>query len=252
MDLDRFQLHPLTDIFLVNSFPIFNLLVGFGLVMGILLFERNIRVIEDSKARRDDAVVFFTLSVVFAFGTANFLNWFIYPDLLQMPLISRVPHAGFTWYFGFFGFLLASSLIFSIKGYRYGEYLNAIVPSLTLFHACGRIGCSLGGCCYGKSISVDIFDAPIHFLFPAREIEAGLLFILTIIFLTKIKQHRFVLYTGIYAAFRFGIEFGRGDDRGQLFTEFLSPSQEISICILTVMLLASTYRLFRYQTVFKL
>ena len=250
--MDRFQLHPLTNIFLVNSFPIFNLLVGFGLVMGILLFERNIRVIEDSKARKDNAIVIFCVSVIFAFCTANFLNWFIYPDLLQMPLISRVPQAGFTWYFGFFGFLLASCIIFSLKGYRYGEYLNAIVPSLTLFHACGRIGCSLGGCCYGKSISGEIFDAPIHFLFPAREIEAGLLFLLTIIFLTKIKQNRFILYAGIYAVFRFGIEFGRSDDRGQLFSELLSPSQEISVYILTVIVLVSAYRFFRYQTVFKL
>ena len=250
--MNRFQLHPLTDIFLFNSFPIYNLLVGFGLIIGILLFERNIREIDDSIARKDDAVVYFSLSVIFAFFTATSLNWFIYPDLLQMPLVLRVPQSGFTWYFGFFGFLLASWLIFSLKGYRYGEYLNAIVPSLTLFHACGRIGCSLGGCCYGKSVDFEIFDVPIHFLFPAREVEAGLLFLLTIIFLTKIKHHRFALYLGIYAVFRFGIEFGRGDDRGQLFTEILSPSQEISLFILTIIIIALIYRIFRNRIVFQL
>ena len=62
--MDRFQLHPLTDIFLFNSFPIYNLLVGFGLIIGILLFERNVREIDDSIARKDDAVVYFSILIL--------------------------------------------------------------------------------------------------------------------------------------------------------------------------------------------
>jgi hypothetical protein len=47
----------------------------------------------------------------------------------------------------------------------------------------------------------------------------------------KIKKHRFALYLLCYSILRFGLDFGRGDDRGTLFVNFLSPSQVISVFI---------------------
>lgn len=236
------ELYPITRIFLDNSFPIYNLFVAFGFVCGILLFEKNIRNLPESKSRKQDAVVYFSFSVLFAFITANVLNWYIFPEVLQMPLMLRVAAAGYTWYFGFIGFILVSFFIFSFQGYRYSELLNAIVPPLTLFHGLGRIGCSLGGCCYGKPINLELLGVSVP-LFPAREIEAGLLLLLTILFQTKIRKNRFVVYLLVYSIARFVLEFGRGDDRGQLFTDFLSPSQEISLFIAALVVLGFVYRL---------
>ncbi len=80
-------------------------------------------------------------------------------------------------------------------------------------------------------------------LFPAREIEAGLLLFLTILFQTKIKHNRFLVYLTVYSTVRFFLEFGRGDNRGTLFTNSLSPSQEISLLLIGLLLLTYLYRI---------
>jgi len=69
-----------------------------------------------------------------------------------------------------------------------------------------------------------------------REIEILVLILLTILFQIKIKKRRIYLYLTVYPLARFFIDYMRGDNRGYLFIEFLSPSQIISLIIIGIIL----------------
>lgn len=121
-------------------------------------------------------------------------------------------------------------------------YTDMIAPAVPLFHMFGRIGCFLGGCCYGVESDFGIVFE--HSLveaangvrrFPVQLVEAGfnlLLFVVLAWLLKKglCKGKLFLLYLLAYSAGRFVLEFWRGDAyRGFLFG--VSTSQWISILL---------------------
>ncbi len=121
--------------------------------------------------------------------------------------------------------------------------LDIFFPGVTLFHAFGRIGCFLAGCCYGAETTSALGViypeggyAPAGIpLLPVQLFEAAFLLILTVILLTVLKRSKtggttFSVYLGAYAIWRFMIEFFRNDPRGAVFG--LSTSQLISILLL--------------------
>ena len=113
-----------------------------------------------------------------------------------------------------------------------------------LFHFFGRIGCFLGGCCYGVECK---FGFTVHGntlnpgvndvnRFPVQLVEAGCNLIIFVIIHTlhrkkKFKQRLLIVYFYIYPVVRFVLEYFRGDEiRG--FLMGLSTSQIISILLL--------------------
>jgi phosphatidylglycerol:prolipoprotein diacylglycerol transferase len=120
----------------------------------------------------------------------------------------------------------------------------AILPSVPLIHAFGRIGCFCAGCCYGipyEGTCHVVFEksqvAPLGIsLFPVQLVESGiniLLFILLEIIVRKTKDIRISLATYMlgYGIMRFCLEFLRGDTiRGFLWN--LSTSQWISLLLI--------------------
>ncbi|MBR4079387.1 MAG: prolipoprotein diacylglyceryl transferase [Christensenellaceae bacterium] len=121
--------------------------------------------------------------------------------------------------------------------------LDIFFPGVTLFHAFGRVGCFLAGCCYGcettSALGVCFPEggyAPAEIpLMPVQLFEAAFLLILTVVLVIILKRSRisgttFSIYLIAYAFWRFVIEFFRSDPRGSLFG--LSTSQLISILLL--------------------
>lgn len=124
-------------------------------------------------------------------------------------------------------------------------YTDMVAPAVPLFHMFGRIGCFLGGCCYGVESDFGfVFE---HSLveaangvrrFPVQLVEAGfnlLLFAVLAWLLKKgvCKGKLFLLYLLAYSVGRFVLEFWRGDAyRGFLFG--VSTSQLISIFLFAV------------------
>lgn len=124
-----------------------------------------------------------------------------------------------------------------------GEYADLAAVGIPLFHGFGRIGCFLGGCCYG-------IECPVGFVFqnslveaangvsrfPVQLVEAGFEFLLFGLLLWMTgkglqKNNRIFWYLGLYAVGRFLLEFLRGDViRG--FVGGLSTSQWISLALL--------------------
>ena len=159
---------------------------------------------------------------------------------------------GLVFYGGLLGGVLAAPLGAKIAGTktekcRLKPYVDVVVPSLPFAHAIGRVGCYLGGCCYGFPydgplaskyyyIAADGNVAVGH-AFPIQLVEAGLNVCLGIFLLAFSKKRKVTLklYMTLYAAMRFCLEFLRGDEkRGSLL--MFSTSQWISLAIAAVCL----------------
>lgn len=147
---------------------------------------------------------------------------------------------GSVFYGGLIGGLFAGYLCMKHQKLDYGLTSDCAAPSIALFHAFGRIGCFLGGCCYGVEWEhgITFHNALVESAngvprVPVQLFEAGLefaLFGLLSLMLAKgwLKNRLLAVYLLIYPVGRFALEFLRGDDyRGFLFG--LSTSQLISI-----------------------
>ena len=141
---------------------------------------------------------------------------------------------------------LFHKLVFDYKG-KALYLLSIIVPCVVICHAFGRIGCFLGGCCYG--IKTDSFlGVKFPFLdykvLPTQLFEAvfELIFGIFLLSIKKLRGHELETWLIGYGVFRFIIEFFRGDDRGNL-SWFISPGQILSIvCIVSGILLILFYQ----------
>ncbi len=131
------------------------------------------------------------------------------------------------------------------------DALPFIPAGIAIAHAFGRLGCFFGGCCYGKQTDAwyGLFCARSYSeltgavtmgerVVPLQLFEMAFLIVLAavMIFLYfKFKfNYNFGLYAVAYGIWRFGIEFARGDDRGQFIGTALSPSQFWSILMVVI------------------
>lgn len=151
---------------------------------------------------------------------------------------------GITFYGGMLGASITLFLILRLTkqktGYTVNEWFSNLTIPFIAFHICGRLGCFLGGCCYGKAtnsvVGIHFPDIPEYGIYhggtkcyPTQLFEvAALLLILAVVIKAK---NKFQTYLLSYAVARFVIEFYRGDDRGYISLLF-SPAQVISIVLI--------------------
>lgn len=151
--------------------------------------------------------------------------------------------SGMVFYGGLFGALLAMYIY--VRHYKLDRkaFFDFFIPLFPLFHAFGRIGCFLTGCCHGM-VSEKFGIAFINSAsaqngvpyFPIQLVcsACNLLLFFFLLWFEK-RRHRqgkaLPCYLMIYAVGRFIIEFFRGDEvRG--FILGISTSQWISVAIL--------------------
>jgi phosphatidylglycerol:prolipoprotein diacylglycerol transferase len=154
-------------------------------------------------------------------------------------LLSSILGGGFVFYGGLFGVLYGIRRYCRKHGIDQRKIYNLIAPAIPLFHAFGRIGCFLAGCCYGFSLSTPIIifgGLKIH-RFPTQIVEAIFVFLLFVVLYFVQRKERKLNYLRIYllsyAVFRFLIEFTRGDTvRGVVAG--ISTSQIISVIVIVV------------------
>ena len=179
------------------------------------------------------------LFIIVSFRTIIELN------LSLMEIIS----GGFVFYGGLIGGalgLLLYAKIFKVKLLKIVDVYAAVIP---LGHACGRVGCFLGGCCYGMEYDgpfshtyheeVLNMSTPIGVpLFPVQLFEAAMLLLLfvpmLILYFRKKPEQTGIcgaVYLYAYAVIRFVLEYFRGDKERGSFLAF-STSQIISILII--------------------
>lgn len=159
-----------------------------------------------------------------------------------------IKNTGIVFYGGLIGLLTTYSIcirsrLITEKDYHVLDILSVTIP---LFHAIGRVGCFLGGCCYGiekdtlVSVLYTTFNQGIKnttFRIPIQLIESSFN-VLLFIYLFKLSRtddwknkHILYRYLILYSAARFFFEFVRGDTvRGIIHG--VSFSQVISLIIM--------------------
>ncbi len=159
--------------------------------------------------------------------------------------------SGSVFYGGLFGALILTRIfirkISKSETEKTGFY-DIFAITIPLFHIFGRIGCFLGGCCYGKESAFGFIAGNNPFVpelggvrrFPVALAEAlgNLLIWVLLMLLWKKKKANGMLtdiYLCIYAVLRFNLEFLRGDRIRGIFLG-LSTSQWISLAIFPVAL----------------
>ncbi len=224
-------------------------------IIGILAFV-SIILYKLHKTNRFAQEAYFILPklfIAFAFGFAGAV---FFDALFKIPQNGYFKIAGITFYGGVITGIIALAILISVfqknSTMTLGEWLNFSTLPFIVFHFFGRIGCFLGGCCYGLP-TTSIFglyfpDNPtagiFHYgqkVYPTQLFEAiGLGLIILAI---RFSKHKFITYCYCYPSLRFCVEFLRGDNRGSYLGPF-SPAQIISLIIIiavTVYLFLSTF-----------
>lgn len=168
-------------------------------------------------------------------------------DGMLIPFLIQI-FGGSVFYGGLLGGIGAGVLYLKVTKQSLGDFSDLAALVAPMFHAFGRIGCFLGGCCYGIECGFGFVyeNALVESAngvrrFPIQLVESGFEFLLfaliLFMFIKGIQKHRlFLWYLFIYSIGRFILEFFRGDEyRG--FVEFLSTSQFISVFIFAVSLI---------------
>lgn len=153
-------------------------------------------------------------------------------------MILLIPQSGFVFYGGLFGVIFTLMFLTRNDADMRKKVFEISVPAMPLFHAFGRIGCFLAGCCYGKKLSAPIVIGTIEFArIPVQIIESMAEFILFIVLFILSKKNRDIdllrIYLVIYAVIRFADEFLRGDKIRGIYGG-VSTAQWISLIILFV------------------
>lgn len=169
----------------------------------------------------------------FAQGFKHFIDQFI------------TVFGGSVFYGGLIGGLIAGGISIKVQKLPAADITDCLAPGIAQFHGFARIGCFLGGCCYGvewehgitftNSLVESANGVP---RVPVQLFEAGFEFLLAVLLWVlllkapKMRGKLLALYLLIYPVGRFTLEFWRGDEyRGRLFG--LSTSQIISILLFT-------------------
>ena len=155
------------------------------------------------------------------------------PLYMEEPLDASLWRGGFIFHGGFFLSLAAVFIYTKKKKLSFVSVADLFIPYVALGQAIGRIGCFLNGCCYGRPTNMPwgrVFTlnspAGYHYgalpLHPTQLYSSLFLFILFLI-LKKIKTNQkfegetLLFYLILYPAFRFFLDFLRGDNLGKTF-----------------------------------
>ena len=241
-------------------FPVFELLgrsVGlFQIMLLCAIFSSGIyacRLSVKFKYDYTDIIIFSLISFAGAVIGSNFLyvlvNYrnliFVFYNLNLFENIFDVfkyIFGGTVFYGGLLGGVLTGFLLIK-KNIIFEKYADIAVASIPLFHFFGRIGCFLGGCCYGIPCEFGfiykynpIIEANGITRFPVQLLEAVLNIVLFFLLNHLLRNGKFknkliYIYLSIYAIGRFFIEYLRGDAYRGIWFVF-STSQLISIIII--------------------
>lgn len=181
----------------------------------------------------------FGAKLLFLFVSRNSIDWsrFFEPEVFSAYMTS-----GFVFYGGLIGALLCVLLVKKIHKIDVVALLRSCIFFLPLAHGFGRIGCFLGGCCYGipydgwlaVTFPADVGIPEPLTRFPVQLVESALLICLALVLFILAYRGKdrwtISIYLISYAVIRFGLEYLRADAaRGKFL--FLSTSQWISILI---------------------
>lgn len=156
---------------------------------------------------------------------------------------SGLTNVGLVFYGGVIGGIFGAYIAIKLNHLDVALICDALVPSIPLGHAFGRLGCTLAGCCYGVPYEGfgaihSVFVGDDISLFPVQLLECFLNIVLFIVLITFPKHYlrpyrKLALYFLLYGLIRFLLEFLRGDTIRGIYLG-MSTSQWISIVLFFV------------------
>ena len=241
-------------------YPIINLFglklgtYGICIVVGALLSFLVAWLLTHKKEEYKDTIYMGLFAMAFGMigcflfkPVVNLVNIIIHWETVQNVPVGEVVRYLFgelVFYGGLLGGIAGILLYKKWFKVQVRHLINVAAVALPLAHAFGRIGCFFGGCCYGMEVAQ---GHPFAVVFPESSLgapagvpllnvqlmEAGfllLLFAVNLLLFLKFKNRSrsAEIYLIAYAAWRFVIEFYRGDTVRGIYGG-LSTSQWVSV-----------------------
>lgn len=239
-----------------NPLPTYSLMALLGATAAWFDFHRRCKTRGENPGRTEQA---FWFGILGALVGAKVL--YLLPRLPQLaadlPLLFSLPEVfyaryfsgGFVFYGGLLGALGAVWLFCRQRKIPFPALTADLIPAIPLFHAFGRVGCFLSGCCYGIPAPTGCLSVVFHSspaapngvpLVPVQLYESAACLLLFLL-LDRLARRGWqgdrmlLVYLSLYAPLRFVLEFLRGDAaRG--FLGPLSTSQVLALITLVVTL----------------
>lgn len=224
----------------IGNFTIhsYGIMMALAFITGIFIAKKNLRFLNLPADLVYDLAIYIIISSIIG---ARLFYVIVYIDYyLKNPLeIIKVYKGGLVYYGGFIGAIIGGILFAYINKINFFKLADTVMPALSIGQSIGRIGCFLNGCCYGKT--TDCFCGVVFPILldktpriPTQIISSFFNFLIFLILFIRFKKRKFngelvSFYLVLYGIFRFIIEFFRDDPRGDIFFNFLSISQIISI-----------------------
>lgn len=244
--------------FLGRTFSTYGIVATIGILISGFYFCKQIR----NRGLDDNDAIVFLLWVgvgVFVGGHIFFAvtkvhDFYMFKKVTSFYSFIKVffyLFSGSVFYGGLIGGFISGCIYAKVKKLPLPLYSDIMASATPLFHFFGRIGCFLGGCCYGIEcpIGFTVHNNPLvpalnmTCRFPVQLLESVLNLILFLIFWNKLKKsdsksnskgYLFCYYLLSYAGIRFFDEFLRGDsERGFVFNN-ISTSQFVSLILILI------------------
>lgn len=174
------------------------------------------------------------------------LDW---GDFVRQPLhLFYFWEGGLSFHGAFIGGGLAVAFLAKRKGIPFLRLADVLAPGVALAYAIGRIGCFLGGCCYGVPTDLpwacsfqDPFRPHLHTP-PSHptQIYASLSNLLIFALLARMQKPPhpagkvFWAYLALYGVYRFIVEFWRIGATSSVLALGLSDAQWVSVLMVFV------------------
>ncbi len=221
--------------------PLYGFFAAAGIIIAVLLFHRRMRGSGLGFSKLLQIAIVALIGVLIGSRVLFALTMLpkIISDFSFNKLYEIIIGGGFVFYGGLLGAILALYIFGKARGIDTKMLFRLITPCFPLFHAFGRVGCFMSGCCYGIPCSFGfarVID-PTVIRFPVQLTESLCCIIIFAVLLIAEKKNPKVdllrVYLMSYAVVRFLLEFLRGDTVRGIWGCF-STSQWISLAILAV------------------
>lgn len=246
-------MHPI--LFQIGGFSLrsYGLMAAIGFLAAAWLIGRNR---DCAKLSSDQASTLLFIAMIAGLVGARIFYIVQFFDQYRNHLwrIVRIDQGGLVFYGGFLLAIVALWIYARWMKLDIVRILDICTPAIALAHACGRIGCFLNGCCYGKP--TELFwgvhypagsEAALRYpgaaLHPVQLYEAGGQFLLTFLYFHLVRRAprgvAMSCYLIFYGTFRFLNELLRGDNP-RMFDLF-TPAQLIGLAIIPAGVLLLVY-----------
>ena len=237
-------MHPILLQFGSVTIRSYGLMAAVGFLLGCLMIGVNRKY---AKMSSDQASTSLFVAMIAGIVGARIFYVVQFFDKYRDHLwrIVRIDQGGLVFYGGFILAILALIVYCRMQKLDLVRVLDVYTPAIAIAHACGRIGCFLNGCCYGRPTALGIgvhyppgseaaLRYPEQALHPVQLYEAAEMLVVWGVFFQLVRHTKrgvaMSCYLALYGVLRFVNELFRGDNPKAF--DLFTPAQLIGLMII--------------------